>query len=150
MIILAIAVGLLVNVLFVEFIGITAGGMVVPGYIALQLNHPWGVASAAGLSFATYGIVKGLSHFFLIYGRRFFVFCVLIGFLMTQGYFYLFKQSWFVQTDEGMRTIGMIIPGLIAYWMERQGVLEAICGMIVGSVLTYFIFVFVLGVTFQL
>jgi hypothetical protein len=32
-----------------------------------------------------------------------------------------------------IQSIGYIIPGLIAYWMSRQGVVETLCTMIMAA-----------------
>jgi hypothetical protein len=34
-----------------------------------------------------------------------------------------------------LATVGYVIPGLIAYWMNRQGVIETISTMMVAAVL---------------
>ena len=34
-----------------------------------------------------------------------------------------------------LRTIGFVIPGLIAHWMERQGVIQTLCVMTTTAVL---------------
>ncbi len=39
--------------------------------------------------------------------------------------------SWVIE----MQTIGLIIPGLIANWMERQGVVETISIMLIAAVM---------------
>ena len=36
----SIGIGLVVSLMFSEMFGLAAGGMVVPGYIALYLNRP--------------------------------------------------------------------------------------------------------------
>ena len=36
----SIALGLMVTALFTEFFGLAAGGMVVPGYLAMSLHKP--------------------------------------------------------------------------------------------------------------
>lgn len=40
----SIGIGLLVTLLLVEVFGLAAGGLVVPGYVALKLLQPWSVA----------------------------------------------------------------------------------------------------------
>ncbi len=42
---IAIALGLIVSLLFTEAFGLSAGGMIVPGYFALSLNQPLAVLS---------------------------------------------------------------------------------------------------------
>ena len=136
----SIGIGLLVNVLFIEVIGITAGGMVVPGYIALNLNSPFRVTVTVLIGLLTFFCVRGLSNFFLIFGKRFLLFCILIGFTLTVLCNHLvqygFQYFHLTNGDSYFLVIGFIVPGLIAYWMERQGVLKTLFGMIVGATLT--------------
>jgi hypothetical protein len=44
-----------------------------------------------------------------------------------------------------IQAAGMIVPGLIAYWMERQGAIETLSCMILGSVLTKFLLIICTG-----
>ena len=48
---LSVGIGLAVSLLFTEIFGLAAGGMIVPGYIALYLTRPVevGLTLAAGL-----------------------------------------------------------------------------------------------------
>ena len=94
-------------------------GSKVPGYIALFLHQPQMVVGTFVISIITYLIVKLLSYFMLIYGKRRLVLSLLIGFFI--GYFV--KEN--VQ-DGSLLVIGNIIPGLIASWMDRQGVFRTI------------------------
>lgn len=135
MIIEAIGLGLLISIFLTETIGLAAGGIVVPGYIALMLHHPFRVMGTVAVSLATYWVVKALSTVMLIYGRRLLVICILIGYLLG----YLSKQFPLITISSfrfDVATIGFIIPGLMAYWMERQGVIPTISAMLVASVLT--------------
>jgi hypothetical protein len=36
----AIGIGLVLSLIFSETLGLAAGGMVVPGYVALMIHHP--------------------------------------------------------------------------------------------------------------
>ena len=51
----SIAVGLVVSLLFAELFGLAAGGMVVPGYLALSLDRPADIAfTGPGLTKMSY------------------------------------------------------------------------------------------------
>ena len=57
----AIGLGLLVSLLFTELFGLAAGGMVVPGYIALYMVDPLSVVATGQLNLATSQLVlKGV------------------------------------------------------------------------------------------
>ena len=53
-----------------ETLGVTAGGVIVPGYIALHLHQPEQVLMTFIAAIIVIGIVKFLSNFMFIYGKR--------------------------------------------------------------------------------
>jgi len=132
----SIGLGLVVSLVFSEILGLAAGGLVVPGYIALYLDQPLRVAATIVASLVTYGTVKVLGQFILLYGRRTMVFCVLAGFLFgyLTRYLLVFNAAYEIGVDTAvLQSIGYIIPGLIAYWMMRQGIAETLCTMIIAA-----------------
>lgn len=131
---LSIGIGLVVSLLFSEVFGLAAGGMVVPGYIALSLNRPIGLLGTLLAALATFAIVHALSSVLIVYGRRRTVLMILVGYLLGA-----FAQSLtaatlpaFGATDVAM--IGYIIPGLIAIWMDRQGISNTLSSLITAAV----------------
>lgn len=132
----SIGLGLVVSLVFSEILGLAAGGLVVPGYIALYLDQPMRILGTVLAALVTYGFVKLLGRFILLYGRRTMVFSVLAGFLFgyLTRYLLVANAAMGLGVDTGMiQSIGYIIPGLIAYWMLRQGVVETLCTMIMAS-----------------
>ena len=72
----------------------------------------------------------------MLYGRRTMVFSVLAGFLFgyLTRYILVFNEAMQLGVDTSVvQSIGYIIPGLIAYWMMRQGVVETLCTMIMAA-----------------
>ena len=120
---LAISIGLVVRLLFSEFFGIAAGGMVVPGYLALRLDRPLDVILTLLAGFVTYALVQGLSSFTVVYGRRRTSLMILSGYLVGTVMRWAL-QGWFSQQVHSADIIGYIVPGLIAIWLARQGVIE--------------------------
>jgi len=132
----SIGLGLVVSLVFSEILGLAAGGLVVPGYIALYLDQPLRILGTILASLVTYGFVTVLGKFILLYGRRTMVFSVLSGFLFgyLTRYLLVFNASLDLGVDTNViQSIGYIIPGLIAYWMLRQGVVETLCTLIMAS-----------------
>lgn len=130
----AIGLGLLISLLFSETLGLAAGGMVVPGYVALLVHEPLRLLGTIIVSIATLGSLKLLSRYALIYGRRRIVVAVLFGFV----YGALSREFLVFHLRDGtleFQTIGYIIPGLIANWMERQGVVQTLAVMVTTAVL---------------
>ncbi|HSR13541.1 MAG TPA: poly-gamma-glutamate biosynthesis protein PgsC [Thermodesulfobacteriota bacterium] len=140
---LAIGIGLVVSLLLSESFGITAGGMVVPGYVALQLNHPVALLLTLGAGLATYVLVRVFSSAGIIYGRRRVVLMILVGYLMGM----LFRHFFEVWTGGHVEyhIVGFIIPGLIAIWLDRQGILETYSALIVSSVVVRLVMILALG-----
>ena len=75
----------------------------------------------------------------LIYGRRRLILCLLLGFLLG----YCFRLV-VVSNNLELNYIGFIIPGLIASWMDRQGVFRTVSViMIVASIVHLFLILIV-------
>tara|TARA_Y100000814_G_scaffold154928_1_gene112876 strand:- start:1310 stop:1771 length:462 start_codon:yes stop_codon:yes gene_type:complete len=121
---IAIGLGIILSLFFTETLGVTAGGLIVPGYIAIYLNEPYMVIGTFSISIFTYFVVRFLSYFMLIYGKRRLVLSLLIGFLTGYTVRNYVDSSSFLAIDGELLVIGNIIPGLIASWMDRQGVLR--------------------------
>jgi len=129
----SIAIGLVFGFFFYEWVGLSAGGFVVPGYIALQLGNPLLLAGTMITSLLTYWSVKAASRYIILYGRRRFILMVLAGFAWQ----WLFKAAviqQFVLTTE-TDILGFIIPGLIANEMDRQRILPTLLTLLVISIM---------------
>jgi gamma-polyglutamate biosynthesis protein CapC len=129
----AIGLGVLVSLFFLETFGAAAGGIVVAGYVAMYLHNPITILATLSISFLVYIIVKILGKFMFIYGRRRMVITVLLGFILgwTARYYGIFIN---LSPDYTVNVIGFIIPGLIANSMEKQGILRTLSVMIVAAV----------------
>ena len=120
-----IGIGMVLSLFLTETLGVTAGGIIVPGYIAMNLENPERLVITFGVSIITFLLIKLLSQFIMIYGKRRLVLALLIGFLFG----YLSRSENMIAAGLGTTdfiVIGNIIPGLIANWMDRQGVLRTI------------------------
>ena len=128
---IAIGLGIILSLFFTETLGVTAGGLIVPGYVAIYLNEPYMVIGTFLISIITYLIVKFLSYFMLIYGKRRLVLSLLIGFLI--GYTVRNIDDSLFMIDGELLVIGNIIPGLIASWMDRQGVFRTMSVILITA-----------------
>jgi len=143
-IIQAVGIGLVISLIFSETLAVAAGGMVVPGYIALMIHHPLRIAGTVLVSILTFLTIKFLSNYMFIYGRRRTVVVILLGFFFG----WLSRQLWVIHTGAltlEFQTIGLIIPGLIANWMERQGIIKTVTTMIVAAVFIRLIIMIITG-----
>jgi len=129
----AIGLGLVASLLFTEAVGFAAGGFVVPGYIALYLDQPMKLLGTFIAAVITFVCVKLAGKVFLLYGRRSLVLAVLLGFVF--GALMERLPAIAFASREGISAIGFIIPGLIAYWMTRQGILQTVAAMFIAAVL---------------
>jgi gamma-polyglutamate biosynthesis protein CapC len=143
-IIQAVGIGLILSLISSETLGLAAGGMVVPGYMALMIHHPLRIVGTVLISLLTFLTIKFLSNYAFIYGRRRNVLIILIGFIFG----WLSREFFVIHTDFltlEMQSIGLIIPGLIANWMERQGVMKTISIMIIAAVIIRLILMIITG-----
>ena len=140
-----IGIGMVLSLLATETLGVTAGGIIVPGYIALHLDSPLQLIATFGISIITFIIIKLLSNFILIYGKRRLVLTLLFGFLL--GYLTRAENNLLADlTQKDFVAIGNIIPGLIANWMDRQGVLRTICVVLITSSVTKLIIISLIAI----
>ena len=169
---IAIGLGMLISLILTESVGVTAGGLIVPGYIALNLHNPYMVLFTFLISLFTLLILNLLSKFIIIYGKRRLVFCLLLSFILgsivREFPLYLmesndignllslrnfeglnFMQSFIVEisyqlvrlTEANMNYdylinnpmiyVGYLIPGLMASWMDKQGVIKTSATIII-------------------
>lgn len=154
----SIGIGLAVSLLFSEMFGLAAGGMVVPGYVALYLNRPVDVLLTFAAALLTYFVVHSLSTFIIMYGKRRTVLMIVIGYLIgalfDQIPFYasdpLYNLSQTFGTAPGdFAPIGFVIPGLIAIWMDRQGVIETLAALVTSAVVVRLVLMLVFGLELQ-
>jgi poly-gamma-glutamate biosynthesis protein PgsC/CapC len=134
MIEIAITLGLILSLLSYEVFGLAAGGIVVPGYIALQLSNPERIAGILIVSLLTFIIIKILSNYTFLYGRRQMVLCLLVGCLLANFSRQFLAFDIATSTIE-LQAVGWVIPGLIAHWFGKQGVFKTLTVVFVSSVL---------------
>ena len=140
----AVGLGVIISLIFSELLGASAGGIVVPGYIALYLDKPFQILGTLLVSLATWGIIKIISLFTLLFGKRRMVLSILIGFILGWATRNLTFHNLTIY-DYQMQSIGYIVPGLIANWFERQGFLKTLFTMTVAAVLVRLILIVVFG-----
>ena len=163
---LAIGIGLLLTLLVTEAFGIAAGGLVVPGYMALKLMQPVNFLLTIFVALATFAIIRVLSSFMVLYGRRMtaltiltaYIIGALLELLIGGGIAFQIgpESAGLTQGDSGtdalnqrltdpvfveLGVIGYIIPGLIALWFNRQGIWQTLSALIVTSVMVRLILI---------
>ncbi len=129
----AVGIGVIISLIFSELLGASAGGIVVPGYIALYLDKPMQILGTLVVSLVTWGIIKIIGQFTLLFGKRRMVLSILIGFILGWLSRALVFQNFSIY-DLQMQSIGYIVPGLIANWFERQGFMKTLSTMTIAAV----------------
>ena len=140
----SIGIGLGVSLFLSEIFGLTAGGLVVPGYIALHLSEPVTILLTLGAGIAAFIVIQALSSIMIIYGRRRIVLLVLAGYLIGSAVRAFVESSGQLEGVE-FSVIGFIIPGLIAIWIDRRGIVESLCSLVTVSVIVRLILVLLFG-----
>ena len=132
MIEISIGLGIVLSLVLSETLGVTAGGIIVPGYISLYLHQPTQVIITILVAILVWSIIQGLSRIMFLYGKRRIVLALILGFFFG----YLTRNYLYINEEIGsLAVIGNIIPGLIANWMDRQGVVRTISVVILTSVI---------------
>ncbi len=135
MLVASIALALVYGFVLFELTGLTAGGLIAPGYFALTFDQPWRIGACLCVALSTLVLVRTLAFFALLYGRRRFLVCVLLGFALQWTFLILFMGA---QLGQGrLEVVGYIIPGLIASEMDRQGPAPTLLALLVLSGLVF-------------
>ncbi|ARI78609.1 poly-gamma-glutamate biosynthesis protein PgsC [Halobacillus mangrovi] len=133
---IAIVLGVLLSLLYAEKTGIMPAGLVVPGYLALIFDQVMYVLVVGLISLITYLLVSQvLARFTVLYGRRKFAAMLTVGVLMKMAMDYLYPLTPFPVME--LRGIGVIVPGLLANSIQKQGVLPTFSATFVIAFVTF-------------
>mgnify|MGYP003303331358 FL=1 len=139
---ISIGLGIILSLVLSEALGVTAGGIIVPGYIALFLHQPIQVVSTFTVAVIVLIIIKLLSRVMFLYGKRRIVLALILGFFF--GYL---SRTIYIDTESinSVAVIGNIIPGLIANWMDRQGVIRTLSVVLLTAVIVKLMVMIIFG-----
>ena len=129
---ISIGLGIFLSLILSESLGVTAGGIIVPGYIALYLHQPMQVVVTFLVAILVWVIIQGMGKVMFLYGKRRIVLALILGFFFG----YISRNFIYLSQDIGsVAVIGNIIPGLIANWMDRQGIIRTLSVVLLTSVM---------------
>lgn len=132
----ALAVGMVIALLFAEKTGIVPAGLVVPGYLALVFDQWRFLLVIIFISLITYLIVQfGVTRFVILYGRRKFTAMLIVGMMVKLVFDYFYPIFPFEVYE--FRGIGIIVPGIIANTIQKQGVVVTLASTLIVSFLTF-------------
>ncbi|PTL12123.1 poly-gamma-glutamate biosynthesis protein PgsC [Staphylococcus gallinarum] len=134
-------VGIVLSLIFAEKFGISPAGLVVPGYLALIFDQPVMLLSVLIISCITYFIVNhDVSRFVILYGRRKFAAMILTGMVLKFIFDLIYPLTPFEMVE--MSGIGVVIPGIIANTIQKQGVIITLSTCMLLTCITYVILFF--------
>ena len=129
---ISIGLAIFLSLILSESLGVTAGGIIVPGYIALYLHEPIQVVVTFLVAILVWVIIQGMGNVMFLYGKRRIVLALILGFFFG----YISRNFIYLSEDIGsVAVIGNIIPGLIANWMDRQGIIRTLSVVLLTSVM---------------
>lgn len=116
----ALVLGVTLSLIFSEKTGVVPAGLIVPGYLALVFDQWEIMLTILIISVVTYLIVThGLSRWVILYGRRKFAAMMVTGICLKLLLDFVYPVMPFEIFE--FRGIGIIVPGLIANTIQRQG-----------------------------
>jgi poly-gamma-glutamate biosynthesis protein PgsC/CapC len=132
-----IILGIVFSIFFSELTGISPGGIIVPAYFAVYLDNPKKILITIFVSIIIYFIVKLISNFTILYGKRKFALCMLLGFVLryilkSLNIFFINEYDIYFFNDT---IIGSIIPGILANDIDKNGFIYPLSTLIILSIL---------------
>ena len=132
----ALTLGVILSLIFSEKTGIIPAGLVVPGYLGLIFDQPVFIMMVLLISLLTYVIVTyGISRFVILYGKRKFAAMLVVGISLKLIFDYFYPIMPFEIYE--FRGIGVIVPGLIANTIQKQGLVVTLGSTLLISGATF-------------
>lgn len=131
---IGLALGLILSLVCYLVSNLSPGGMITPGWLALTFAEDYRQALLVlAVTVATFGLTVLLQRFVILYGKRLFAAVVLIGVLLQTTLFLIIQQR--VPLLFTHETLGFVAPGLIAYQLTRQRILNTVVatGVVTGA-----------------
>jgi len=122
-------IGLLLSLLFITVTGYYPGGIIVPGYLVLYADQPLRITGTILAGLAAFGIYRLASRYLILFGKRRFVFLILISAVLAFSFSFLIPMIFPVSLE--LKMIGWVIPGLIANNFDRQGITVTFSSMVI-------------------
>ncbi|MCR4629317.1 MAG: poly-gamma-glutamate biosynthesis protein PgsC [Clostridium sp.] len=123
-------IGIIFALIFTEFTDLSPGGVIVPAYFALYFDSPARMLGTVAAALITMAIVRFLSKYMILYGRRRYAVFLIAGVLLK-----ILTSFWI---GGSALSIGSLIPGILGREMERQHILPTLLSLAVVTLATYF------------
>ena len=117
-------IGILISIIFYELTDISPGGIIVPGLLVTYINSIERVVFTVIIALLTYLIVKFLSKYVLVFGKRRFALMIIISIFLS----IIFELITHALSGYllSVSIVGYTIAGLIANDFYKQGIKKTI------------------------
>ena len=131
---LTMTVGIALTVGLLELTGLVAGGIIVPAYVSMILGNPQSLAVLFAMALCVLLSLRLLEQVMPLYGTRRYGISVLLGGVLNAASqsalaSVLLQQSISVEWS----AFGSLVPGLIAWHFDRQGILRTLLMIAVAA-----------------
>lgn len=121
--------GIIISIIYYEITDISPGGIIVPGLLVMYITQPERILYTLVVALITYFLVKLLSKYIVIFGKRRFVLLIIIS-IFVNFILHLILVGSSVSLLN-ISIIGYTIAGLIANDFFKQGIKKTIPSLII-------------------
>lgn len=132
-----VILGVLLGIIFYEITDISPGGIIVPGLLAMYYRQVDRIIYTLVIALIAYFIVKLLSRYFVIFGKRRFVLMIIISIFLNVMLDLILHS--FSLNMLNLTIIGYTIAGIIANDFYKQGLLKTVPALAIVTGLTILI-----------
>jgi len=131
---LTIILGIVVSTIIYKRTGLTLGGVIVCGYLALFVGQPIHIIVTLVMSYLTYQIVyKVLQKRYMLNGRKLFEVEILVGLVLQVSWLTMIRIFGINNIDlTFLYGIGFVLPGVVSHDMGRQGPRNTLGSILLG------------------
>lgn len=124
-----IILGVMISIIFYEITKISPGGIIVPGLLVVYITQIDRIIYTIIIAIVTYLIVKLLSKYLVIFGKRRFVLMIIISIFLS--FILDLIMNSFSSSFLSVSIIGYTIAGIIANETYKQGIKRTIPSLVI-------------------
>ncbi len=124
-----LVLGVIVSIIFYELTDISPGGIIVPGLMVLYISQPERMIYTVIVAIVTYFIVKFISRYLIIFGKRRFAVLIIVSLIINFLLELVLKTSSVSLIN--ISIVGFTIAGIIANDIYKQGIKKTIPALII-------------------
>lgn len=133
---IATTISVILSLITEEFFGVSPGGVIVPGVLALHFYYYPSALAILFISFIVYLLIEYVfSKFIILYGKRRYSLSILLALLIKIVIDYSTSIMPFALV--AYRGIGAITPALLANTYSKQGIFITLLSTFVVSVIIF-------------